>query len=133
MIANLIFPPLTWLVKTTLFCLILTVFKPKKKIRVLCYIGIAVTGVYYTIATVMIGWTCGPRRGFDRVSYLVGSNRPQCKDPNNSMQIYTMTQAVFNVISDFYILLIPLPVVAKLNMRRKRKIGVYCIFLAGSA
>ena len=40
-------------------------------------------------------------------------------------------QGIFNVVSDFYLLILPIPVVWQLQMPSKRKIGVCAIFMTG--
>ena len=37
-----------------------------------------------------------------------------------------------NVISDFFIFVLPLPMVWRLNLTRKEKIGVYLVFMSGA-
>ncbi|KAJ4344811.1 uncharacterized protein N0V89_012555 [Didymosphaeria variabile] len=43
----------------------------------------------------------------------------------------SLAAGIFGLISDIYILIIPLPAVKKLNIRKKKKIGVYIIFSSG--
>lgn len=47
------------------------------------------------------------------------------------MHNVNIATGVFNLISDLYILAIPLPAVAKLKISRKKKIGVSMVFSAG--
>lgn len=44
-----------------------------------------------------------------------------------------MLNAVFNVITDFYVLLLPFPLVLKLHLNLSRKIGVLAVFSGGLA
>jgi len=39
---------------------------------------------------------------------------------------------IFGVIIDLYILIIPIPAIAKLNVRKRKKVGVYVIFSSGA-
>jgi hypothetical protein len=43
----------------------------------------------------------------------------------------TLSGGVLNVLTDFYILIIPLPCLLKLEIQIRQKIGLCCIFLAG--
>ena len=43
----------------------------------------------------------------------------------------TYIQGVFNVVSDFYLLLLPVPVVWNLQMPLRKKIGILTIFTTG--
>jgi len=109
----------------------LSAFEPVRKLRVLCYVGIAVTVAYYFANMVIIIESCHPRGGQDRISYLAGMASKNCSDTAGIIQISSITTGAFNVLIDLYILAVPLPAVAKLNMSRKKKIGVAMIFSAG--
>jgi len=43
-----------------------------------------------------------------------------------------IVQAVTNIVTDVFLLLIPIPIVWKLNMPRVQKIGLFFIFVIGS-
>ena len=49
----------------------------------------------------------------------------------NPSRVIDFTQGVFSVVSDFYVITIPIIIVLRLNMPKNRKIGVGCIFLVG--
>lgn len=121
----------TAFIKVTLFCLILSAFDPVRKLRLLCYGGILVTVVWYFVNLVIIISSCHPRGGHDRIAFLAGMASRKCADTTEIIQICSIATGVFNVIIDLYIMVIPLPAVAKLNMSRKKKIGVAMIFSAG--
>ncbi|ORY01726.1 hypothetical protein BCR34DRAFT_90809 [Clohesyomyces aquaticus] len=55
-----------------------------------------------------------------------------CAEKTGVVEIFSITQGVFNILSDIYLLLIPLPAVAKLRMSKRKKLRVYFIFLAGA-
>lgn len=44
-----------------------------------------------------------------------------------------MLNSVFNVVTDFYVLLLPYPLILKLHLTMRRKIGVLAIFSGGLA
>lgn len=48
----------------------------------------------------------------------------------NSLKV-AYIQAVFSVVTDFYILILPIRVVAKLQMSWRRKLGVLTVFMIG--
>lgn len=123
--------PVTWLVKCALFSLILTAFKPIIWLRNLCWLGIVVTGMFYTYCAIYSGVTCGPKGGLDRAAYLAGMAGTKCHDPAGYIQINNILMGAFGVFSDFYLLIIPLPAILKLHLPSKRKLGVLGIFLAG--
>ncbi|KAF2635620.1 hypothetical protein P280DRAFT_473719 [Massarina eburnea CBS 473.64] len=125
--------PTTWLVKLTLFCLILTIFRPITWLRRLVFVGIVVTGVFYLYSAIYYGVACGPKGGVDRLSYLAGMAGKSCHNPTGFIQINNILQGAFNVFSDFYILFIPIPAIVKLHLPLQRKLAVLMIFLTGSA
>ena len=45
--------------------------------------------------------------------------------------VFTIVSGVFNVITDFYVLILPISMVWHLQLSSKRKIGVIAIFLTG--
>jgi hypothetical protein len=123
--------PVTWLVKLTLFCLILTVFRPITWLRRLVFIGIGVTGAFYLYGAIYYGIACGPRGGVDRFSYLAGLAGKMCHDPTGYIQINNILQGAFNLFSDLYILVIPIPAILKLHLPTQKKIAVLSMFLTG--
>ncbi len=46
---------------------------------------------------------------------------------------YSLVGASFNIVSDFYLLFLPIPAVLGLQMPTKRKLGVLAIFGTGLA
>lgn len=57
---------------------------------------------------------------------------PSLVDRCNRIAVDLITAgAYFNVLTDFYILFIPLHQLPKLRLSKRRKIGVYLIFLTG--
>lgn len=75
---------------------------------------------------------CHPRGGTDRVSFLMGMASAQCNRKDSVVQEISIATGIFNVLSDFYILIIPLPAVATLKVPKRTKIGVYLIFSTGA-
>ncbi|KAF2689726.1 hypothetical protein K458DRAFT_413973 [Lentithecium fluviatile CBS 122367] len=130
-LSTLFLPVATTLIKVTLFCLILSAFEPVRKLRFLCYGGIFATVAYYFANLVIIITSCHPREGHDRVSFLAGMASKKCAGTTEIIQMSSIATGVFNVIIDLYIMAVPLPAVAKLNISRKKKIGVAMIFSAG--
>ncbi|PVH97624.1 hypothetical protein DM02DRAFT_532845 [Periconia macrospinosa] len=57
----------------------------------------------------------------------------RCGDPAGLIQIFTITSGVVNLVNDLYLLILPLPAIAKLRLDRKKKLGVLFIFLVGAA
>lgn len=53
-----------------------------------------------------------------------------CDDIDGPVQL---VQSAFNVITDFWILILPMPLLLKLQLPRPRKIGLVAVFAAGLA
>lgn len=117
--------------KLTLFCLILTAFQPVIWLRRLALIGICVTGAFYLYSAIYIGVVCGPKGGTDRASYLAGTVGKTCHDRTGYIQIHNVMFGVFNVLSDIYLLVIPIPAIIQLRLPFRKKIGILMIFLTG--
>lgn len=68
--------------------------------------------------------TCSPWKGETRLEAL-GSSR--CAQEKSLGYVTT----VFNVISDFYLLLLPISIIRKLQIRTRKKIQVISLFMFG--
>jgi hypothetical protein len=130
-IHQILLPPTVWLVKATLIFLILGAFRSIKWLRLLCWVGLVTTFIFYTINIIVQIVSCRPRGGTDRVSFLAGMASRECADSTAMIQRVSIATGIFGVISDFYILIIPLPAVLKLQIRKKQKLGVLLIFSSG--
>lgn len=64
---------------------------------------------------------------------LVECSSPQSSDITLCTHsiITTLVAAAVNLVTDFYILLLPIGIVARLNIRRGKKIRVMAVFLCG--
>lgn len=131
-LSQMFLPATTWLVKATLMFLILGAFKTIKWLRVMCWIGVVTTFGFYAANFAIQVPSCRPRGGTDRVSFLAGMASPQCAGSSSPIQKMSLATGIFGLISDIYILIIPLPAVNKLRIRKKKKIGVYIIFSSGA-
>lgn len=79
----------------------------------------------YATSLVLEFVLCYPRRG---QSFLLSFAAPRCTEGAAKVGI---VQGVGNIIGDFYLLLLPMPVVWKLQLSLQKKIGVMAIFLIG--
>lgn len=88
------------------------------------YFGIAANFALYSATTALFGYFCAPRAG---QSWLMATASSRC----SKAYLMSYIQGVFNIVSDFYLLLLPMPVVWKLHLPTKKKIGVCAIFATG--
>lgn len=80
--------------------------------------------LFYTACLLTEVIDCTPRPG---ESWIVAQESKRC---GQDLTLgYVM--AAFNVLSDFYLLAIPIPIVWKLQFALRRKIGISVIFMTG--
>lgn len=91
--------------------------------RYCIYSAIAWTTMIASLAIIVDVALCAPEPG---KSFSVHTGR-RCE----SQAIWSVTQGCLNVLLDFFILYIPIPIVWKLQMDRRKKIGVSAVFLTG--
>jgi hypothetical protein len=128
----MLIPATVSLIKATLIFLIFSAFHPLRWLRILCWIGLGVTFVFYTASIIVQVIPCHPRGGTDRVASLAGVANLQCAGWTAMVQRMNIATGVFGLISDLYILMIPLPAVAWLHLETKKELGVYLIFSSGA-
>ncbi|KAI0429707.1 hypothetical protein F5Y09DRAFT_249438 [Xylaria sp. FL1042] len=119
-------------VKTALLSLYLRVFAPNRLARVLIWIGVTTIVAFYTVSIIINICFCVPLSMTTPVpdpdewaKKLAASN---CSQP-----VYNLNAAVglFGVVSDLYVLIIPVSMVYSLRIPRNRKFGIMGIFLTG--
>lgn len=123
----MLYGPAIWMIKLSLFLLILELFGTLKWLRYLVYGGILVTGMVYFSIMIAIAAACSPRKGFSKGDYLVVIADPKCAR-NDFLNTWP---GIFNILSDFYLLVIPLPAVWGLQLPTRKKIGISAMFLTG--
>lgn len=114
-----------FLVKLSLLLLYLRIFTSVRHLRILIFVGIAFHLALYTTSFVLEFVFCYPRQG---QSFLMSFTAPSCARHAAKLGI---AQGVGNIISDFGLLIPPLPVVWKLQLSFQKKIGVITIFMTG--
>lgn len=111
--------------KLALFILYHRLFAVSGKTRIAIYLGAGVNTIFYVTSAVVLLVYCTPRRG---ESYLSTKFASRCKSPTQ----LGLAQGAFGLISDLYIYILPLPVLWRLQMAFRKKLGVMAIFLTGS-
>lgn len=110
--------------KLSLFWLYFRIFSPNRRTRFLIYFGIASTFVIYAALTVYLGYLCIPRPG---QSWLERSSH-QCR----KTKVVYYIQGIFGVVSDIYLFILPVPVIWRLQLPLRKKVGICLIFATGS-
>lgn len=112
-------------VKLTFFILYFDLFRVSRRIRIFVYIGIASIFTVYAGTTIVYGVSCFPTPG---KTWLEAMSDPRCVAPSQNV---TYIVGSFGVISDFYILSLPIPLILRMQLPRKEKIGVCALFMTG--
>ncbi|KAL8689615.1 MAG: hypothetical protein Q9218_004757 [Villophora microphyllina] len=123
-VSTAIYGPIIFVVKLALFLLFLHLFGRLRWMRYLVWFGIAITGCFYISGMGVVFGLCAPRDG---KTWLETSMTPQCRN----LEDYGIAQGTMNLVSDFYLLIIPIPAVFSLQLPQKKKFGVIAIFMTG--
>ena len=113
-----------FIAKLSLFLLYRRLFFPNRTIRGFIYFGIVTTGIFYLFCVIFPIIVCSPRKGETRA---MSQSSTRCAQE----KVLGYIIPVFNVISDHYLLFLPISVVWKLQMPTRKKIEVSAVFLTG--
>ncbi|KXX74197.1 Inducible T-cell costimulator, partial [Madurella mycetomatis] len=113
-------------VKVTLLVLYLRIFRPSLRANIMIWLGIGICVLFYVICVVTALVNCLPINKSLPINDPTGSSA--CGQPQLNL---ALTQSVFSVITDFYVLTIPMSLVLGLHLPFGRKIGVSALFLTG--
>lgn len=86
------------------------------------YAAIGILFAFYLIITGFNIFICHPRQKFWDV-FVEGT----CFDINATMK----ATALFNVISDIFILVLPIPSIVRLQVVARKKIGIFLVLASG--
>lgn len=116
--------PFIWLIKLSLFLMYMEIFKVLAWFKRLVWVGVIVSGLFYFSGTVAKLALCATR---ENETYIMAFSAPRC----DSTKMLGIVTGIFNIISDVYLLLLPVPVVLKLRMERRKKYGILAGFGTG--
>ena len=116
--------PALWTAKAAILALYIRLFDCGRWIRISCYALMAFMLVFYGCYVVLAAVYCLPRHGRPWNIHLYD----QCaKQPISSSSV----MGVFGVEADMVIFVLPFPIIYTLHLTRKRKIGLFVVFLVG--
>lgn len=106
-----------------MLALYIRIFAPKKWLRITSYTTLVVTFLFYFVNIPLLGVYCVPRsgEGWDIQLML------RCAKTS----IMAPILGAVSIAADVFILFLPLPIVLRLNLAPKRKLGLALVFLAG--
>ena len=110
--------------RLALFLLYHRLFALNRWTRIAIYFGIALNGLFYLASCIALIILCIPRRG---ESWTSTSYATRCYHAEAMGDV----QGIFGLISDIYIFILPLPVLYRLHMSLKKKLGITAVFLTG--
>ena len=127
LIVEVVYGPFIWFIKLSLFVLYLEIFGLLKWLRYSAYAGMVVTGIFYLVSLILFSVMCAPRDGQSQFSYLSALASPRCTQSRGLV----LAQGVVNIVSDLYLIILPLPAIWSLQMPLKRKLGVAAMICTG--
>ena len=120
----MLYSPTVLMVKLSLLFLYLHIFRPNVRLRHCIHFGIWFLCLFYSATFIAYAVLSIPRPGQSQLAAILSV------DTARDIPL-GITQGAINVVSDFYIFCLPIPVVWKLQMPRKKKIGVFAVFVTG--
>ena len=118
----LIYPFSMFFTKLSILFLYYRLFGKNRNLRYALYIGFAFLTIFYAAyMAVQVVSTI-------RCAKPTGGDSAVC---GNEYTI-TVTQSVINICTDFYVLVLPVPCVLKLQITTRQKVGILAIFATGA-
>lgn len=111
-------------IKLAFFFLYMQLFKPLRWIRLAIWIGGISSTVFYVAVVTLELYFATPRRGETFATHLTTELE------EHEIKL-TVPQAAVSVFFDFYILILPLCGIWRLQLNPKKKIAVSLVFLTG--
>jgi hypothetical protein len=122
--------PCVWLIKLSLFTLLLELFGRLRWMRFMAILGITVTGLIYGAVVVLFGLMCLPREAAEpsQWPYRRAMESAKCTRIRPLIRIVV---SLVSITSDLYLIILPLPPVWSLRLPLRKKWAVSTIFLTG--
>lgn len=112
------------LAKISILLLYLRIFTVKKEVRYMVYGGIVWSIITYGPFFITTTWYCAPHKGEDwGMAVLM-----RC----SGFADWQIFVSVMAVILDLFILILPLPLLKRLQLSRNKKIGLMVVFSTAS-
>ena len=124
---TILYAPIIFLVKLSILLQYLKIFVPARKNNMALFVAIHTTlwscFIFYVVSTAFQIFMCRPRKAFWQPHIT----------PGHCYNYYASYKAsgIFNVVSDFTILLLPMIPLLKLKMSPIKKMWIMCIFGTG--
>ena len=110
--------------KASILLLLFRLFAPNRWFRYMIYLGIAWATLISLVSIIVASVLCVPRHG---EAFGDSTVAERCTHEST----WAVVQGASDVVLDFFIVCLPIPMLWKLNMGLQRKIGIMAIFLTG--
>jgi hypothetical protein len=120
---GMIFGPGMACAKCAILVLYLRIFQVSRTLRVFIWVGIFVATTAYMVNIPLFTYYCTPRADENWDLLLL----EKCK----SNGVTALIQGVIGVALDIYIFVLPLPLISRLSLPRRKKIGILAVFVVG--
>lgn len=119
----------TVFVKLSLFILYLRLFRPNALTRYLVIFGMVICSLFYAISIIIdfVLWIPSPSHLND--DDAAWRSRAHSSGPTETS--LSLAQGIFGMISDIYLLVIPIQMVSRLHLPTRRKVGICAVFATG--
>ncbi len=121
--SNFVLGPTLWASKAAVLALYLRLFGPKRWLRHASYIALVILTLVYWSSPVVAGIFCAPRAGKpwdgEVIIRCVGS------------RVMGPVHGAVGVAADIFLLILPMPVIFRLNLATGRKIALAAVFMMG--
>ena len=119
---EVLYGPVICLIKLSILLLYLRIFKPYRGIGIACHIVLWFNLVFYMPSIITEVFQCTPVKKFWY---------PLWPGSCVNQKAVQFASAGFNLASDIAVLILPILAVRNLQMKRKKKIGLYIVFAFG--
>ncbi|KAI0444961.1 hypothetical protein F4803DRAFT_548591 [Xylaria telfairii] len=109
--------------KASILLLYLRLFNHVKWLRWTCYVLLAIVGSYSIASTVVTIFQCNP--------VVAAFNKYITDAKCINLHLFWRTTAIFAIVTDFFILLIPIRMIYGLQMPLLRRLGLIFLFVLG--
>lgn len=116
LVITVIYPVAATFVKTTLLVFYLRIFSPVRRTTFIIWVGIGTIALFYILSIALYIYFTLP----------IGSEKHQA-----ALLDFSAAQGVFSVVTDFYVLAVPIGSTLKLHLPSRRKIGLCAVFATG--
>lgn len=113
--------PTVFFAKCSIFLLLLQIFTIHEPMKIAIWIGIAFTTLLYWAGLPLSSYFNAPHVG-ETWQELLYNGRP------HRLTYWAVVQGACSVVLDIYIFTLPLPLLAQLQMPRKRRLQLFAIF-----